>query len=422
MTTRWMRPQIVGCLALAMIALALLHGCSEEPVAVGEMDLMQDAPSQDLLPNDDVPDSLQDEAPTWPDEKPAPAATPEPTDEPIGPGDAADRPPPEEITTDADGKEGGRGESPALQSDDLDAADSNDGEDQADPTSTSQDSPAAPAAAEVNDVADGGDTETSRVEGSDAIGDDGGTDGAGNATATGGGSSPPGEAPVDDTLDDQRLRDMLAMLNSAGNGGAEEPGDSESPLPDGQPADDSADPTRGAQDPPPDDLAEPEDDGGGGTALPELPTPPPLPPAEDVSSVGGTIVPEDVESVQETITGVWQQVDDSDAADFAPGGYVASEFTFLADGTIRIRRTFDEDGDVVMTWRVSYEWNEGQTELTLGLDPDTRPTPASLRGFTISESNVEATSATQDLPLVLKCIRSDDGQIRLADKTYAAGE
>lgn len=317
MTTSRTGALIVGCLVLAVIALAII----------------------------------------WPHEEPVPPTIPGSPDQTSSREGVIDQLPPEELTTGADDGEGDRNASSPRQTDDLNAADSHGGEDDADLVSTRQDGGAGP----------------------DANGSDAATQGQ----------------PV-----------------SIGDGSADDPSDA-------PPSDGAVGPTEG-QDAPPDDVAESEGDGGGKAPLPELPTPPPLPHAEDVSSVEGTVVPEDVGSAQETITGVWRQVGGSGAADFLPGGYVASEFAFLADGTIRIRRTFDKGGDIVMTWRVSYEWNESETELTVGLGA--RPTPASLRGFTIRESNVQATSATQDLPCVLKCVRSDDGQIRLADKTYAPAE
>ncbi|MCK4600870.1 MAG: hypothetical protein KAU28_00290 [Phycisphaerae bacterium] len=383
---------------LAITAAAILHGCSEETVATGPIDSQQDATIQYEQPEDGIPDFQQDETPVWPQGTPDAATPPELPEQTSNREETVDQSLPQELATDADGKQEGGDTAPADQ-----------------------------------DGRGGGseDTGSDDTDGAQASTSFGEEDARGAAAA----------APVDDRSDEQKLRDMLAMLQSGGpdeTGGA---GTSPSPPSDGPPSDGAVGPTEG-QDAPPDNAAEadgvmggkemrtsPGDgsdaisaDGGGRVPLPVLPTPHPLPPDEDVSLVEGTVLPEDVGSAQEPITGVWRQVGGSDAADFLPGGYVASEFAFLADGTIRMRRTFDADGDVVMTWRVSYEWNESQTELTVGLDPDTRPTPASLRGFTIRESNVQATSATQDLPCVLKCVRSDDGQILLADKTYVPAE
>lgn len=493
-TSRARTTRIVGCLAIALIVLAIVHGCSQEPLSTEEAGTWQDTPIRHERPDPDIPDPAQEEARIWRHEEPAPATTPEPPD-PIGsPESVADQPAPDEVTA-GNGGDGAvtargegdvRGEDAGTAGDGGDAAaideDGGDGTDLAqanggvggengggassvdstrqdgstgaetaeaddgmgteaagagggedDAASTDQDSGTGPDAADggatAEDAGAAGGGDDAAVTGQDGSAGDrdmgdpagGGSFDSEDGAATGDQSSPTGEESADDMSDDERLRDMLAMLDPGDSRNAEEPAPPSSPPSNGQSSEGRGRSTEG-QDTPSDNVAEADGASGGMINVPQLPTPPPLPPAEDVSSVEGTVVPEDAAPAQESITGVWRQVGGSGAADFLPGGYVASEFTFLADGTVRIRRTFDEDGDVVMTWRVSYEWNEDQSELTIGSDADSRPDPASLKGFTIQESNVHATPATQDLPCTFTCVRSDDGQIRLDGKTYAPAE
>jgi len=119
------------------------------------------------------------------------------------------------------------------------------------------------------------------------------------------------------------------------------------------------------------------------------------------------------------VIGKWRQVSDNAGADFLLGGYTKSGFTFRADGVLEVHRTFDKAGEVSLVWRVGYSWNKSMSKLTLGTDPDERPKPGSLKGFTIEESGVKALDATDTLPLVIRCRRPKDGVIMLGDKVYS---
>jgi len=162
-------------------------------------------------------------------------------------------------------------------------------------------------------------------------------------------------------------------------------------------------------------------DAAGETVASGLPAPPPLPDSSDVGPVEGIVTPE-VESDTARVTGLWRQIGGGNQPDFLLGGYVTSEIEFLTDGTLRVTRTFDAAGGITFTWRISFEWDDGHSELTIGQDADMRPDEASLRGFTIPTLGVEATSATQDLPCALNYEESERGEIVLEGKTYSSVE
>jgi len=113
-----------------------------------------------------------------------------------------------------------------------------------------------------------------------------------------------------------------------------------------------------------------------------------------------------------------KQVSEDNRPDFLPGGYMSSELVFFRDGTLKVTRTFG-DGSLSMAWRVGYEWNEDQTELTLGRIPENRPDEELLRGFTARRGKIRVTSATQSFPVALKCKQLANGNTQLDDREYA---
>ena len=89
-----------------------------------------------------------------------------------------------------------------------------------------------------------------------------------------------------------------------------------------------------------------------------------------------------------------------------------------ADGILEVRRTFDEDGEVSVAWCVGYKWNKDNSMITIGGDEADRPLKTSLKGFEIEDSGVKALDAIDSLPVILKCTRLTNGQIRLGGRTY----
>ena len=117
--------------------------------------------------------------------------------------------------------------------------------------------------------------------------------------------------------------------------------------------------------------------------------------------------------------GVYRQVGGDRASDFLPGGYVTGTIDIRADGVLEVTRTYDRAGEVSVTWRVAYEWNEDRTELVLGRDEQGRPPAGTLRGFAIPDAGVRATPASMPFPVTLAYEPLTDGRIRLGAKRYA---
>jgi hypothetical protein len=101
-----------------------------------------------------------------------------------------------------------------------------------------------------------------------------------------------------------------------------------------------------------------------------------------------------------------------------PGGYKTSTFIFRVDGILEVRRTFGNQGALVQTWRISYDWNEGRTEVLLGKDPKLRPPAASLKGYVNKELGIFMKAPTQRLPIILTRTDLPEDRLRLGKKTY----
>jgi len=149
------------------------------------------------------------------------------------------------------------------------------------------------------------------------------------------------------------------------------------------------------------------------TKLPKLPK---LPPRKTTPK--GIITPTAPKAAVVRIKGRWLQVSGSKGADFLPGGYHTSRLVFRKDGILEVRRTFDKEGNVSVTWCVGYKWNKDGSMVTIGGDETDRPLKSSLKGFEIEDSGVKALDAVDDLPVILKCTRLANGRIRLSGRIY----
>jgi len=154
--------------------------------------------------------------------------------------------------------------------------------------------------------------------------------------------------------------------------------------------------------------------------LRDIPKPPPPPPKRlTPSRPRGVVAPQREPERQITVFGQWREVKpafEPGKADFLPGGYTSSLFTFRGDGVLEVRRTFGKDEALQQTWRIGYSWNEDKSVLILGKDPNRRPPASSMKGFQAGVAVVQPPEQT--LPLTLRCLRNKDGSIRLGGKRY----
>ena len=155
---------------------------------------------------------------------------------------------------------------------------------------------------------------------------------------------------------------------------------------------------------------------GGDIDMTKLPKLPKLPPRKTTPK--GIITPKAPKAAVVRIKGRWLQVSGSKAADFLPGGYRKSRLVFREDGILEVRRTFDKEGNVSVTWCVGYKWNKDGSMVTIGGDEADRPLKSSLKGFEIEDSGVKALDAADDLPVILKCTRLANGRISLSGRIY----
>jgi len=134
----------------------------------------------------------------------------------------------------------------------------------------------------------------------------------------------------------------------------------------------------------------------------------------------GIVDPDPSSDLRIPVRSVLKQVGSNNDADFLPGGYASSRLQFLADDTLKVTRTFGPDHGLVLTWRVSYQWNKDQTELRLGQDPAQRPDKELLRGFSARGGKVRVTPPIRSFPVRLSCERLQNGRIRIGNKDYTS--
>ena len=142
---------------------------------------------------------------------------------------------------------------------------------------------------------------------------------------------------------------------------------------------------------------------GGDIDMTKLPKLPKLSPRKTTPK--GIITPKAPKATVVRIKGRWLQVSGSKGADFLPGGYRTSRLVFREDGILEVRRAFDKEGNVSVTWCVGYKWNKDGSMVTIGGDEADRPLKSSLKGFEIEDSDAKALDAVDDLPVILKCTR-----------------
>ena len=148
--------------------------------------------------------------------------------------------------------------------------------------------------------------------------------------------------------------------------------------------------------------------------IPDLPAPPP---ADTRARPEGVVrAPKGKPHEPAAVRGRWRQDDDNNRPDFLPGGYESSTLIFRPDGILEVQRAFGENGAILQTWRVGYDWSKDKSVLTLGRDPEFRPPPQSLRGFKVGKAAIRA--ATESFPVALRCSRRKDGSILLDGRAY----
>jgi hypothetical protein len=124
----------------------------------------------------------------------------------------------------------------------------------------------------------------------------------------------------------------------------------------------------------------------------------------------------DVKHVE--VLGRWRQVSKETGPDFTPGGYSESTLVFRADDVLEVHRVFGDKNKFTLTWRIGLSWEAARSQLRLGADPPNRPTPESLKGFSIKNQGIIVQAATQPFPVVLKCQYPSEGRIVLGGKAY----
>jgi len=146
-----------------------------------------------------------------------------------------------------------------------------------------------------------------------------------------------------------------------------------------------------------------------------IPEPPPLP---DIATVPKGSVKSGNRLPVSAITGRWRQIAGDNAPDFLPGGYAASTLIFRGENIAEFIRSYGQEAAVVHTWRMDCKWSTDRSTLTLGADPNIRPSDGSIRSFTFRASEVAVLPAVQPFPVTLAY--RGDGQRRmvLGDKIY----
>ena len=118
-------------------------------------------------------------------------------------------------------------------------------------------------------------------------------------------------------------------------------------------------------------------------------------------------------------TGKWVQSKGGNGPDFLPGNYSVSEFVFKVNGVLEVKRTFGENNEITVRWRVGYEWNDERSVLTLGKDPQKRPLPSSLTGFSVSEFDISAKTAVLPFPAIIDAKQINENRLQIGSKIYS---
>ncbi|RKY08109.1 MAG: hypothetical protein DRP56_04640 [Planctomycetota bacterium] len=148
--------------------------------------------------------------------------------------------------------------------------------------------------------------------------------------------------------------------------------------------------------------------------IPGLPTPPNI-----IRTPSGAFeTPElPVEDTNHS-TGKWVQSKGGNGPDFLPGNYSTSELDFKVNGVLEVKRTFGENNEITVRWRVGYEWNNDRSFLTLGKEPQKRPLPSSLTGFSVSEFDISAKAAVLPFPATIDAKQIDKNRLQIGPKIY----
>ena len=148
--------------------------------------------------------------------------------------------------------------------------------------------------------------------------------------------------------------------------------------------------------------------------IPGLPTPPNI-----IRTPSGSFkAPELPAKDTNHSTGKWIQTEGGNGPDFLPGNYSISELDFKVNGLLEVKRTFGKNNEIVVQWRVGYEWNNEKSVLTLGKNSNKRPSSSSLRSFSISEFDISAKSAVLPFPAIINVKRIDENQLQIGSKIY----
>lgn len=134
--------------------------------------------------------------------------------------------------------------------------------------------------------------------------------------------------------------------------------------------------------------------------------------------IGGFELPDLPEEPIKESTGKWTQIEGGSGADFLPGNYSTSEFDFKVNGVLEVKRTFGINNEIILMWRVGYEFNDKKNALILGKNPKKKPLPSSLTGFSMAESNISAQAANISFPATIDFVQIDENRIKIGSKVY----
>jgi len=149
--------------------------------------------------------------------------------------------------------------------------------------------------------------------------------------------------------------------------------------------------------------------------IPDLPKAP-----DSVSLSEGAITSYDNGNEEKAIAvlGRWKQVSRDTSSDFLPGGYTSSILAFRTDGMLEVTRTFGKQGLLKLTWCVGYTVDKEKKTISLGGDPNARPSRESLKGFLLPSAGIRATDAESELPLKIRCKRLSEARMQIGPKLY----
>lgn len=149
--------------------------------------------------------------------------------------------------------------------------------------------------------------------------------------------------------------------------------------------------------------------------IPELPKAP-----DSISLPEGAVTPSDKgnEEKEIAVVGRWRQVSGDTSPDFLPGGYSSSILAFRVDGMLEVTRTFGKQQLLKLTWCVGYTVDKEKRTISLGRDPNARPSGDSLKGFSLPSAGVRATDAQSKLPLNIRCKRLSQDRMQIGPKLY----